>query len=282
VLESLETSFHQDPNGDGVIGLAGTVIEADGWTSLIQFGTSFYLDDSSGAGPSLKNSGTDVVAEASGWQPIGAEQTASGYEVAWRYAGTDQYSIWQTDFNGNCVSSDGVLSGTGPVLEALEPSFQQDLNGDGVIGFPTTVNLIGGGASTLVGGSGNNTYKVSTATGQATIYANESAGTSNELEFTGGITDNQLWFLQSGNDLQIDLLGTQTEVSIKNWFSGGGNQLQEITAGGLKINSQISQLVQAMATYSANNPGFDPTTSGLSSVPNNTNVQTTLAAAWHA
>ena len=28
-LESLETSFHQDLNGDGVIGVPGTVIEAD-------------------------------------------------------------------------------------------------------------------------------------------------------------------------------------------------------------------------------------------------------------
>ena len=25
------------------------------------------------------------------WTPIGAEQTASGYEVAWKIAGTDQY-----------------------------------------------------------------------------------------------------------------------------------------------------------------------------------------------
>ena len=94
------------------------------------------------------------------------------------------------------------------------------------------------------------TYKASTATGQATIIANESAGTSNELDFTGSIADSQLWFLQCGNDLQIDLFGTQTEVSIKNWFSGGGNQLQEITAGGLKSDSQISQLVQAIATHS--------------------------------
>jgi hypothetical protein len=138
------------------------------------------------------------------------------------------------------------------------------------------------GGRTDNGGSGNNTYKASTATGQATIVANESAGTSNELDFTGGITDNQLWFLQSGNDLRIDLVGTQTEVSIKNWFSGGGNQLQEITAGGLKIDNQISQLVQAMATYSANNPGFDPTAATVQSLPNDGALQTSLAAAWHA
>lgn len=105
-----------------------------------------------------------------------------------------------------------------------------------------------GGGNINNSGSGNNTYQASEQTGQASIYANESVGTLNELNFTGSIADDQLWFLQSGNDLRIDLLGTQTEVSIKNWFSGGGDQLQEITAGGLKIDSQISQLVQAMGS----------------------------------
>jgi hypothetical protein len=76
-------------------------------------------------------------------------------------------------------------------------------------------------------------------------------------------------------------VGTQTEVSIKDWFSSGGNQLQEITAGGIKIDSQVSQLVQAMATYSASNPGFDPAVSGVSTIPNDSNLQSSLAAAWH-
>jgi hypothetical protein len=77
------------------------------------------------------------------------------------------------------------------------------------------------------------------------------------------------------------VLGSQSEVTVTNWFNGG-TQLQEITAGGLKIDSQVSHLVQAMATYSANNPGFDPTASGVSSVPNDANLQNSLAAAWHA
>jgi hypothetical protein len=58
--------------------------------------------------------------------------------------------------------------------------------------------------------------------------------------------------------------------------------VQEITAGGLKIDSQISQLVQAMATYAANNPGFDPTSSSLQTVPNEAGLQNAIAAAWHA
>ena len=39
------------------------------------------------------------------WTPIGAEQTASGYEVAWKVTGADQYTVWTTDNSGNYVSS---------------------------------------------------------------------------------------------------------------------------------------------------------------------------------
>jgi hypothetical protein len=88
--------------------------------------------------------------------------------------------------------------------------------------------------------------------------------------------------MQSGNNLTIDLLGTATSATVDGWFAGASNEVQEITAGGLKIDSQISQLVQAMATYAANNPGFDPTSSALQTVPNDTGLQNTIAAAWHA
>ena len=69
------------------------------------------------------------------WAPIGAEQTASGYEVAWKVAGADQYTVWNTDSSGNYLSNPiGVVSGNSCALESLETSFHQDLNGDGVIG----------------------------------------------------------------------------------------------------------------------------------------------------
>jgi hypothetical protein len=146
------------------------------------------------------------------------------------------------------------------------------------------VNLFefGPGSESATGGGGNNTYLASSNTGQATINANETAGTTNELDFIGGITSSNLWFQQSGNDLRIDLLGTNTQVDVSGWFSSSSNQLQEISAGGLKIDSQVSQLVQAMATYSANSPGFDPTASGNTSVPNDPSLQATYSAAWHA
>ena len=66
--------------------------------------------------------------------PVGAEQTASGYEVALKNAGADQFSIWNTDSNGNFLSYHASTSGNSAALESLETSFHQDLNGDGTIG----------------------------------------------------------------------------------------------------------------------------------------------------
>ena len=46
-------------------------------------------------------------------------------------------TVWSTDSNGNYISNIiGQVSGTNTALEALEPIFGQDLNGDGVIGLP--------------------------------------------------------------------------------------------------------------------------------------------------
>ena len=137
-LQSFETSFQQDLNGDGLIGpQAPTVIEAFGSTSLVEDGSNYFLDPNGGSAVELSYGGAPVVAGqfdqfGGHWAPIGAEQTASGYEVAWKVTGADQYTVWNTDSSGNYVSSAlDVASGTSAALQSFETSFQQDLNGDG-------------------------------------------------------------------------------------------------------------------------------------------------------
>ena len=138
-LESLEPVFHQDLNRDGVIGLTTKkVIQTDGSTSLTEVANQYYLDGSNGSGPALKYKGANVTAgEFGAWTPIGAIQTASGYDVAWKNTGTGQYTVWSTDSNGNYKGflTGGAVSGTSSALESLEPIFHQDLNRDGVIGL---------------------------------------------------------------------------------------------------------------------------------------------------
>src|SRR5262249_32269220 len=124
-----------------VTGPVVKVVAASGSVNLTEVGTAFYLYDSNGSGPSLKFGGMDFAAGQFGpWTPIGAEATASGYEVAWKYGSANQYTVSITNSSGNYLSNAiGVVSGSDYALESLEPSFQLDLNRDGVIGPPKTV-----------------------------------------------------------------------------------------------------------------------------------------------
>ena len=113
------------------------MIESFGSTSLVEGGSNYFLDPNGGSAVELSYGGAPVVAGqfdqfGGHWVPIAAEQTASGYEVAWKVAGADQYTVWYTDNSGNYISSAfNVASGTSTALKSFETSFHQDLNGDG-------------------------------------------------------------------------------------------------------------------------------------------------------
>ena len=89
----------------------------------------------------LQVDGAVVVAgEFGSWMPIGAVQTASGYDVAWELPGANEYSVWSTDSNGNYIGTIiGATAGNDSALELIETTFNQDLNGDGTIGLTKTV-----------------------------------------------------------------------------------------------------------------------------------------------
>ena len=76
------------------------------------------------------------MGQLGGWTPIGAVQTASGYDVAWQLVGTNEYTIWSTDSNGNYIDEPRrhACRETATALESYETIFNQDLNGDGTIG----------------------------------------------------------------------------------------------------------------------------------------------------
>jgi hypothetical protein len=195
-----------------------------------------------------------------------------------------QYSPYSNSHIENYIFSDGTIWDYSQLVDAasafvlvgsaLSPALIGNALGTNTFQFGT-------GHEIAYGGERSNVYQISASTGQAEINMSTAAGSKNELDFLAGITDENLWFKQSGNDLEIDVLGTNTSVMVNGWFSGHSGALQEITAGGLKIDNQISQLVQAMASYSANNPGFNPTSSAIHTLPGDSGLQSTLAAAWH-
>ncbi|MGY3034422.1 hypothetical protein ACVIIV_003592 [Bradyrhizobium sp. USDA 4354] len=243
-LKSLETSFHQDLNGDGQIGTStataptsptpttGKVIESAGVTSLVESGGKYYLNDSTGSGPSLKDEGKEFVDGSDGtWAPIGAEKTATGYQVVWKEASTGQYTAWNTDNNGNYVShvdtltgstSGGSVSGTDAGLKSLETSFHQDLNADGQIGTSSTAtSSVAPSSSTgsniqtstsanevFVGTSQADTFAFAANFGQDVIKGFAARGPAHDtIEFSKSVFDSFASVLshatQSGGDVVI-------------------------------------------------------------------------------
>ena len=123
---------------DPVVGIV--TIESAGATATVENGNNFYLNPvSGGSGPELMYGGTAWVAAA--WTPIGAEKTSTGYEVALFNASSHLYTVWNTDSSGNVLSASiSGAAGNSTALESIETSFQQDLNGDGTIGVPTSAH----------------------------------------------------------------------------------------------------------------------------------------------
>jgi cytochrome c2 len=154
-LESYEPSFADDLNGDGTIGIPPsslTTIESSGTTSLLTDGTDFFLEPLGGSPVVLTSNGAPIVAaQLSGWIPIAAQQTATGYEVALKLPSYDLYQVWDTDSNGNYLSAPvGAVSGESAALWSAEISFNDDLNGDGTIGTPPPKVLESSGSTSLV------------------------------------------------------------------------------------------------------------------------------------
>jgi len=145
-------------------------IDSTGSTGLVECGNKYYIISSDGA-PDLAlqyRSGYDVVDAAySGMAPIAAEQTGTGYDVAWKVNGMDQYDIWAVDSSGKYINSllENV-SGSDPTFEEYEAIFGQDLNGDKITGpdgqltnntTATSTTIVSAGSTNLVQ-TGDNYY----------------------------------------------------------------------------------------------------------------------------
>lgn len=138
------------------------------------------------------------------------------------------------------------------------------------------------GHDTLVGDAGNDIYNIGYLWGgdQDVIdNTTAAAGDVDTVAFSEHFVDyRQLWFAQSGSDLQITQLDQihNGSVTVKDWYADTDNdgQVDDVGAGRVEcitvqqdnnkqfsatVDASFDTLVQAMATFSANNGGI-PTT----------------------
>ncbi|QRG08712.1 calcium-binding protein [Xanthobacter dioxanivorans] len=151
----------------------------------------------------------------------------------------------------------------------------------------------GGGTDTLTGGGGTDTYIFSAAQQSEIIINGLSSNTGPSGELDIAVDHDDLWFIQQGNDLVIDVLGTSEQVTIKDWYKDTSTtsweQLSKIAAqDGLQLTSaqQVNSLVQAMATFSDNynsayGSAFDPTAPESATITDAA-VIAAQGSAWHA
>jgi Ca2+-binding RTX toxin-like protein len=150
-------------------------------------------------------------------------------------------------------------------LNATGNSMDNTLTGN------SAANILTGGTGNdmLNGGLGNDTYVVARGDGTDTVVDSDStAGNSDVLSFLGGVARDQVWFTHVGNNLQVSIIGTSTNVTISNWYSGTANRVEQIktTDGSATLLSgNVENLVSAMAAFGTRPAGA-----------------TTLTAAEHA
>ena len=157
---------------------------------MLEVGNTYDLESiSSVTGPELQRGGTAFTAgEYGSWTPIAAEQTATGYDVAWKLTGADEYTVWATDSHGNYLSNlIPHVAGNSTALESLETSFQQDLNNDGTTGIPASSgsHVAAPSLSAMMGESGNDhfVFRADLGAAPAVTYANKFK--SHETSSTG-------------------------------------------------------------------------------------------------
>jgi Ca2+-binding RTX toxin-like protein len=155
--------------------------------------------------------------------------------------------------NGTGNTLDNVITGNSGINTLTGAAGNDILNG-------------GAGADALIGGTGNDTYWLGRGFGIDTITENDTtAGNTDIARFDTGIATNQLWFIKTGNNLEVSIIGTTDKFLMSNWYLGNQYHTEQFKTsdGKTLLDSQVQNLVSAMA-------GFAPPAAG----------QTTLSAAY--
>ncbi|WP_172456680.1 Calx-beta domain-containing protein, partial [Microcystis aeruginosa] len=117
-----------------------TPIEAFGNTKLVQDTTNkLYAQIGNNNPIAIKNGATHIATNTyPGWQILAAETVNGINQVLLRNTSQNLLYIWNLDSNWNWQSSTGGWGLNSTQAFSQETNFQQDFNGDGIIGQPST------------------------------------------------------------------------------------------------------------------------------------------------
>jgi Ca2+-binding RTX toxin-like protein len=292
-LADFETITHQSGSGQaftltaaaaGTYSLAGKTIT--GVVTLAGSSGADTLTGSSGNDTVNGNAGNDII------EGGGGNDTLNGGNDTDTLTYANAGSAVTVDLsNGSAQNTGGAGTDTISNFENLTGSAYNDtltgtssantiLGGDGndtiTAGGGADVLDGGIGTNTLTGGAGNDTYILERTYGSSNIVENDSTmGNNDVLQLGADIAADQMWFRQSGNDLLVDVIGTDAQMVIKDWYLGSDYQVEEIKTSSNDVlsNTAVQNLVNAMSSLSV------PETTTLSP-EYHTALDSTIAANW--
>jgi len=93
----------------------------------------------------------------------------------------------------------------------------------------------------------NDTYQWGTGSGLDTLT--DAGGSLDHVDLNAGIAKSQLKFVKSANDLQLSVIGQNDKLTIKNWYVGTANQIEEfrLSDGSMVMASEVQGLLSALA-----------------------------------
>ncbi|MCZ8125924.1 MAG: hypothetical protein O9304_03225, partial [Microcystis sp. LE19-114.1B] len=188
-----------------------TPIEAFGNTKLVKDTTNkLYTQIGNNNPTAIKIGATHITTNIyPGWQTLAAETVNGVNQVLWKYNDGNYLHLWSLDSNWNWQSSTGWWGLNSSEAFTQETNFQQDFNGDGIIGSPyTTIEAFGN--TKLVQDRTNNLYAqignnnpIAIKIGATQITTNTYPGWQTLAAETVNGVNQVLWKYNDGNYLHL-------------------------------------------------------------------------------
>jgi trimeric autotransporter adhesin len=289
-LRAKEVDFEQDFDGDGIVGVpTSQTIESVGAVTLKLDASRNYVavDTATNVATPITYNGAPVSpTRFAGWSVVGAERVGDTPSGAIEYMWKSNDNIFWYSTNSNTGS---VISGA--ALRAKEVDFEQDFDGDGIVGAVANQTIESVGAVTLKLDASRNYAAVDTATNVATpityngnpvspksftgwsVVGAERLGDtpSGAIEYMWKSTNNTFWYSTNSNagravtgtallakevDFQQDfdgdgIIGDTTNQTIESF----GTTTLSVTPSGLYIANNGSGEVNVQ--YAGTNVGPD-------------------------
>ncbi|HEX5278317.1 MAG TPA: calcium-binding protein [Fluviicoccus sp.] len=176
----------------------------------------------------------DIASEAAG-QGVDTVRSSISYTLG---ANLENLLLTGTAANGTGNSAANLMTG--------------NASGNRLVAGAGNDTLDGGlGNDVLTGAAGNDTYLFNRGYGNDIVSDSDAtAGNLDTLQLGADIGSEQLWFSRSGNNLDIQVIGTTDHVVVNNWYLGAQYHVEEIRSGDGKTlsDSQVQTLVAAMSS----------------------------------